>query len=175
MENINLTIVEIRIKHLRNLKGITQLELAKALNVTQALINSWENGYANISLKQLLKLSYFYKIPVDYILGLTTKFDKNIYNYKEHIDLKYLGKNIRIIRKIEGLTQDEFANIIHTKRSNISYYEVGKTAMSSADLKEICNTFGYSADWCLGNTNECIKRGKNIKIAPDEIKEFIAL
>lgn len=93
----------------------------------------------------------------------------------EILDLNYLGKMIRIIRKMEDLTQDEFASKIHTKRSNVSYYECGKMAISSADLKEICNTFGYSADWCIGNTLECIRRDKKIKIKEEEIKEYIAI
>lgn len=171
----NLTIIERRIRFLRNLKGITQTELAKKLNITQALVNSWENGYANISLKQLTRLAYFYQVPIDYIIGLTTKFDRAIYNYKKELDLVYLGKKIRIIRKIEGFNQEEFANKIHTKRSNISYYECGKMMMSSADLKEICNTFGYSADWCIGNTLECIKRKKKIQIKEEEVKEYIEI
>lgn len=171
----DLTIIEIRIRFLRELKGITQVEVAKQLNVTQALVNSWENGYSNISLKQLIRLSYFYQVPVDYILGLITKFDRTIYQFKDSLDLKYLGNMVRILRKMESLTQEEFATKIHTKRSNISYYESGKMSMSSADLKEICDTFGYSADWCLGNTLECIKREKKVKIKPEEIKEFIAI
>lgn len=169
----NLTIIEIRIKFLRDLKGITQVELSKKLGVTQSLVNSWENGYTNISLKQLVKLSYFYQVPVDYILGLTTKFERSLYDFKSALDLKLLGKNIRLMRKIEDLTQEEFAKKIHTKRSNISYYETGKIMISTADLKEMCNTFGFSADWCLGNTLECIRRKKGIKIDNSEAKEFI--
>ncbi len=169
----DLTIVEIRIKFLRDLKGLTQKDIAKELNVTQALVNSWENGYNNIAIKQLVKLSYFYQVPVDYILGLTTHFNKEDYHFIKDLDLKYLGKKIRIIRKINNLTQDEFANKIKTKRSNISYYEIGRNSMSSADLKDICDTFGFSADWCLGSTDICIKREPKVKIKPEEIKEYI--
>ncbi len=169
----DLTVIEIRIRLLRNIKGITQSELAKALNVSQALVNSWENGYAEISLKQLVRLAYFYKVPIDYILGLTTKFDRNIYNFKSDLDLKYLGNNLRIIRKIEGLTQEEMANIIHTERSSISYYESGKMSISSSVFKDICNNFGYSADWCCGNTDNCLRRNKKVKLKDSEIKQFI--
>ncbi len=169
----NLTVIEIRIKFLRDLKGITQKELADNLNVSQALINSWENGYADISLKQLVKLSYFYQVPIDYILGLITDFDKNIYDFKKKLDLKYLGNNLRIIRKIEDLTQEEFASIIHIERSGISSYERGKMSISSSALKEICNTFGYSADWCIGNTLKCIRRKKKIQLKDSDIKRFI--
>ena len=45
--NKDLTVIEIRIKLLRDIKGITQEKLANILGVSQALINSWENGYAD--------------------------------------------------------------------------------------------------------------------------------
>ena len=171
--NKNLTIIEIRIKFLRDLKGLSQLELAKKLGVSRSVINSWENGYANISLRKLVKLSYFFKVPIDYILGLINDFNKDDYEFRESLDLKYLGRNIRIIRIIEGLNQREFALKIKTKPSSISYYESGKMSISSADLKDICNTFGFSADWCVGNTLECIRRDVKIKIKPEEIRNFL--
>ena len=175
IESKSLTVIEIRIRFLRDLKGLTQKNLAKSLNVSQALINSWENGYQNISLRQLVKLSYFYQVPIDYIIGLTTEYDKSIYKYKQELDLEYLGKNIRIIRKMEGLNQEEFANILHTKRSNISYYEHGKMMLSSSDLKEICNDFGFSADWCIGNTNKCLRRPPKTTIDESEYKTYIEI
>jgi len=96
--NENLTVVEIRIKFLRELKGLTQWELAEKIGVSRSVINSWENGYANISLRKLVKLSYYFQVPIDYILGLITEFNKSDYNFREDLDLKYLGRNIRIIR-----------------------------------------------------------------------------
>lgn len=169
----SLTIVEIRIKFLRDLKGLTQEKLAKELNVSRSLINNIENGYANVSLKLLITLSYYYKVPIDYILGLITDFDRSIYEFKKDIDLEYLGKKIRLIRKIEDLKQEQFASKLHINRSCISYYESGKVMMSSSQLKDICNTFGYSADWCLGTTLECIRRNTKIKLSKEEIKEVI--
>lgn len=169
----NLTVIEIRIKFLRELKGLKQWELAKELGVSRSVINSWENGYANISLRKLVKLSYYFQVPIDYILGLITEFNKNDYNFRNNLDLKYLGRNIRIIRIISGLNQKEFAEKIKTKPSSISYYECGKMSMSSADLKDICNTFGFSADWCVGNTLECIRRDIKIKVKPEEIRTFL--
>ncbi len=171
-ESKSLTVIEIRIKLLRNIKGLTQKNLAQNIGVSQALINSWENGYQNISLRGLIKLSYFYKVPIDYMMGLTTEYDKTIYNYQKDLNLTYLGQKIKIIRKIEELTQEEFASILHTKRSNISYYEHGKMTISSSDLKEICNDFGFSADWCIGNTNKCIRRTPKITLAESEYKIF---
>ena len=171
----NLTIVEIRIKFLRDLKGLTQTELAKKLNITQALVNSWEHGYANISLKKLINLSYFYQVPLDYILGLTNSFKHEHYTFINKLDLKYLGGKIRLIRKSNDLTQEEFATKLNTKRSSISYYENGKMTMSSADLKDICDTFGFSADWCCGTTKECFRHKPKIKVKPEDEKAFISI
>lgn len=173
MEN-NLTIIETRIKQLRERIGFTQNELAKLLGVSRSLICLWENGYANVSLKQIIKIASIYKVPLDYILGLIDEIDTNIkYSYTTKLNLKYIGNKIREIRKEAGLTQDKFATKIDTLRSSISYYEIGKMMISTADLKQICETFGYSSDYIIGNTKTCIRRNKITKIKTKAIKEVI--
>ena len=170
----NLTIIEKRIKLMRERIGFTQNELANLLGVSRSLIGLWENGYANISLKQIIKLSAVFKVPLDYILGIIDEIDCNIkYLYIFDLDLNFIGNKIKEIRKNEGLTQDKFASKIDTKRSSISYYEIGKMMMSTADLKQICETFGYSSDYIIGNTKTCIRRNKLNKIKTKDIKEFI--
>ena len=47
--------------------------------------------------------------------------------------------------------------------------------MSSADLKQICEIFGVSADYIIGNTLINIKRPKNNKIKIKDIKEKISI
>lgn len=173
IEKNNLTIMEIRLRELREKKGITQFEVAMALDINRSLLSIWENGYANISLKQLIKLAAFYHVPIDYILGMINEIDNHHYLYIKTLDLKYVGIKIREIRKKENLTQDKFAEMLYTKRSNISYYEIGKMTISTADLKGICETFGVSADYITGNTLEFIKRKKKVKVKAKEIKALV--
>ena len=45
--------------------------------------------------------------------------------------------------------------------------------MSTADLKQICEVFGYSADYIVGNTLECLKYKVKNKIKTKEIREMI--
>lgn len=47
--------------------------------------------------------------------------------------------------------------------------------ISTADLKQICETFGVSADYIVGNLSENINRKKKIKIKTKEIKEKISI
>lgn len=170
----DLTIIELRIKSLRQKFKYTQNELAKLMHVSRSLICLWEQGYANISLKQIIKLASIYKVPLDYILGIIDKIDpKANYKYIDSLDLKYLGNKLKETRKSLGLTQDKFAKKLDTKRSSISYYEIGKMMMSTADLKQICETFGVSSDYLIGNTDTFIIRTKLNKIKVKEIKELI--
>ena len=169
----NITIVEERIYLLRVKNHFTQQEVANKLNLSRSLINNWENGFSNISLKQLIKLAYLYQVPIDYLLGIIDEIDNYPYQFISDMDLKSIGLRIKEIRKINRLTQDKFAQKIDTKRSSISYYEIGKMMISTADLKQICETFGVSADYLVGNLKENIKRDKKIKLKIKDIKEKI--
>ena len=102
--NKNITIIEERIYSLREKMGYTQQLLADKLQVSRSLINNWENGYANISLKQLIKLASIYQVPIDYLLGIID--DTNIvgYHFVTDINLKEIGIRIREIRKNDHLT-----------------------------------------------------------------------
>lgn len=172
--NEDLTIIELRIKALREKLGYTQNQLGVLMHVSRSLICLWEQGYANISLKQIIKLASIYKVPLDYLLGIIDSIDFKVkYKFISTLDLKYLGIKLKETRKSLGLTQERFAKKLDTKRSSISYYEIGKMMMSTADLKQICETFGVSSDYLIGNTDTFIIRTKINKIKIKDIKELI--
>ena len=60
-----------RIKDLREDNDLTQAYVAKIINTTQQHYSKIEQGKADISAEKLILLSRFYKVSVDYILGLT--------------------------------------------------------------------------------------------------------
>ena len=170
----NVTVIEERIFNIRERIGYTQEELAKKLGVSRSLVNNWENGYANISLKQLIKLAYIYQVPIDYLLGIIKEIDNYDYHYIDTMDLKSIGLKLKDIRKTNKMTQDKFAQKIDTKRSSISYYEIGRMMISTADLKQICETFGVSADYIVGNIKNNITRNKKQKLKVKDIKEKVS-
>ena len=170
----NVTVIEERIFNIRERIGYTQEELAKKLGVSRSLVNNWENGYANISLKQLIMLAYIYQVPIDYLLGIIEEIDDYEYHYIDTMDLKSIGLKLKEIRKTNKMTQDKFAQKIDTKRSSISYYEIGRMMISTADLKQICETFGVSADYIVGNINNNITRDKKQKLKVKDIKEKVS-
>ena len=173
MEN-NKTIVEERIRFIGERVGYTQKQVASALKISRSLVNNWEHGFANISLKQIIKLAYFYQVPIDYLLGIIDEVDSYPYHYVKDMDLKSIGMKLKALRKNLGFTQEKFAQRLDTKRSSISYYEIGRMMISTADLKQICETFGYSADWCVGKTYQCIRYKPVKKMKAKEMKEMIS-
>lgn len=56
-------------KQLRKEKGLTQVELAKMVNVQQTTVSKWEVGRATPDYPVLLKLAEIYNVSVDYLLG----------------------------------------------------------------------------------------------------------
>ena len=60
-----------RIKALRVDKDLSQKELADILNVTRSAYSNYENGNREVPLTLLIQLSRFYKVNLEYLLGLT--------------------------------------------------------------------------------------------------------
>lgn len=168
----NLATVEERAYQFRIQKQITQRELAHLIGVSASYVSNWENGYNEITVTILNKLCNIYDASFDYMLGFTDRNNPKIKKI-QNINKILLGARLREIRKGNRYTQEKFAKKINTIRTLISDYETGRKSISVADLKQICETFGYSADWCVGKTDTCIHYEPKNKITTREIKEMV--
>ncbi len=63
-----MKIVSKNIRHLRRLKGLTQEVLAEDLNVTRSRISSYEENRSAPTIEMLIKLSDYFKVPIDILL-----------------------------------------------------------------------------------------------------------
>lgn len=167
----NLASIEEKTYQIRITNGYTQKEFAKILNVSTSYVSNWENGYNEITIPILNRICNVWNVSFDYMMGFSTN---NATNKIKDVDKKYLGRKIREIRKQEGLTQEKMAKKINTYRFLISDYETGRKSISTADLKQICETFGFSADWCVGKINECIRYKPVKKLKAKDMKNLIS-
>lgn len=60
-----------RIRDLREDNDKTQTELAKILNCSQQVYSNYELGQRDIPTDILIKLSKYYNVSTDYILGIS--------------------------------------------------------------------------------------------------------
>lgn len=60
-----------RIRDLREDRDLKQRQVAEYLNCSQQVYSNYELGQRDIPTDILIKLSSFYNVSVDYLLGLT--------------------------------------------------------------------------------------------------------
>ena len=59
-----------KIKALREVRGMTQTELARRLGVTRSGVNAWEMGISVPSTQYVVELAEFFGVSTDYLLGI---------------------------------------------------------------------------------------------------------
>ncbi len=59
-----------KLKELREEKGVSQQEIAKYLNIKQNTYSQYETGKRQLPIETLIKIAEYYKTTTDYILGL---------------------------------------------------------------------------------------------------------
>ena len=93
-----------RLKEFRILKGLTRKEVAENLNITVNSIEKYENGKAEPSIANLIKLARLFNVSVDTLIG----------NDAEIIDLTVLDSDRKMIIKkvVKELNDVEVGQII---------------------------------------------------------------
>ena len=66
-----------RIRDLREDRDLKQRQVAEFLNCSQQVYSNYELGQRDIPTDVLIRLSHFYNVSVDYLLGLTTNPKRN--------------------------------------------------------------------------------------------------
>lgn len=57
------------LKQLRNIKGISQKQLAEDMNITLKTVSHWETGYSEPSIGQLINLANYFDVTIDELVG----------------------------------------------------------------------------------------------------------
>ena len=60
-----------RLKELRKMNNLSQVELGKMLNMSKMAISHWEKGNSEPSIEQLKALATIFDVSVDYLIGFT--------------------------------------------------------------------------------------------------------
>lgn len=87
-----------RLKTLRKEAGLTQVDVAEKLGISQPAYASWERGVKKPTQENLVKLSKILYVSVDYLLGNTE--NKQTSDVLEDIELLFRMNS-------KGLTEEE--------------------------------------------------------------------
>ena len=134
---------------LREYRDLYQKDVAEIVGVKQQTYSLWERGIKIIPLKHLNTLCNYYKVSMDYVMGLGKDKYCDLAIIKT-LDKKLIGNNIKHIREKHHLTTRDLAKFLNTTPSTISYYENGKTLIITAFAYQICKQYKISLDWLCG-------------------------
>ena len=114
-----MTIFNERLKQLRSEKGLVQKDMAKFLNITTSAYGYYEQGKRNPDPKTLMKLSNFFNVSVNYLLGKTDRINnkKDVKRVdKEILDLlQGISKNIEELKKGQEELKEEVKELKTTQ------------------------------------------------------------
>ena len=88
-----------RIKHLREVKGMTQSALAKKLGITRSSVNAWEMGISVPSTQYIIELSRIFCVSTDYLLGVDKSSTIDVSGLSES-DVQLLYRIITHLRQL---------------------------------------------------------------------------
>ncbi len=124
---------------------LTETEIAKILDVAISTVSGWETEKDIIPMERLIQYANKFEFSLDYLFGLS---DEN--NFKPiKIDKKKIGQNLKYLRKINRMTQNDVVSKIGSGQAAYSHYERGRTIPSTIvlfTLTQIYNPFSIDRD-----------------------------
>ncbi|WP_308779768.1 helix-turn-helix domain-containing protein [uncultured Clostridium sp.] len=136
-----------KIKELRIKKGLTQQKLADATGISRSAIAMVEKNKQGLGKENLITMSNFFGVTVDYLLSDDVKVDVNSIHNK-------LGDKIKKLRKERNLTQVQLAKAIGIAQSTIGMIESNKRPAGRETLIKLAEFFNVTVDYLLSEDNE---------------------
>ena len=119
-----------RLKELRKQKHISQTDLAKALNMKQTTISSYEKGKTQPPIEVLIDIANYFNVSLDYLLER---------QYENKIDLASLSKTKQnIIKMVTQLNELHAIKVEVYAQSKLDEQEImhNNTILNNNYIKE---------------------------------------
>ena len=94
-----------KLKELRNEMGLTQCKLAQKLGLSRSTIAMYETGQSEPDLQTLISIAVFFKVSVDFILGLEA--ERNVVKFSDKEDQQISNDKKQLIEMVKELSEDD--------------------------------------------------------------------
>ena len=110
---------KIRIKELREKEGLSMQQLAEKIGVNKSRVGMWENNGSVPRMDALKKLSEFFNVTIDYLLGN----DNTSFLDKENKKLNSLQRNLcklneKELEKAENMLKAVFEDVFNDEEDD---------------------------------------------------------
>ena len=165
---IGATIKEYRIK-----RGLSQRELAIAVSRSESAIAKYEQGLVEIPLLTMNKIAAALHIELS---DLVQQIDD------EEIDISIIGQRIRSIRKEQGLTQQQMADIMGgVTQATVQQYETNSNPPKITTLIKIAKALNTTVDSIINPSaplpiGAALQRKRKISgLTQQQVADFLGL
>lgn len=120
-----------RLRKLRENRKLSQIDLAKIMNVSNGSISKWERGERQPDYDTLKKISNFFNVTTDYLVGQSDSRTTNV----SKIDGNYFNSPQEALSFL--LKQEMFADFGGYDLETMSNEEIMTMANDTADMMKI--------------------------------------
>lgn len=123
-----------KLKQLRQMSGLSQVNFAKQFNISQNALSNYENGIRDIGIDLLKKISQKYNCTIDYLLD------------NDLIDDDRISNALVEERKRYGYSLEELSFKTKIPLHDLKAYEEGLEPINEYLLNKICKTYGITTN-----------------------------
>lgn len=132
-----------RLKKARNNKGLTQIEAAKKLGVTNGALSGYERNYRDPDTNMLKQMAELYEVSLDYLVGnKIVSNNDNLLSKKDELDIsKRMAELREDLSSATGLLFDGEPMSDEAKESLLEAMEFGVRLAKKNNKKYIPNKY----------------------------------
>lgn len=129
--------------------GNQQIDVARAIGVSQQTFNTWCRGIALPRAGKIEKLAAFFGVRES---DLLIPHDSHSPFSSSSLAAAQFSKILRSLRKARSLTQDELAERLCITKQALSHYERGTRYPKKETLEAIADFFDVGIDYLVGRS-----------------------
>mgnify|MGYP000144063095 CR=1 FL=1 len=115
-----------KLKFILDSKNITQIQLAKELNMTQQAINRWCQNITQPDINTIIKIAKYLDVSIDYLLGNDTNCTAKEKEIREKEILQKILIESGYMKKGEDISNDELKRLMDFVNTNKNYIKGNK-------------------------------------------------
>lgn len=143
-----ICMVGTRIAELRKGSGMTQENLAEALNISCSTLAGYEAENKHPPYRTLVKIAKYFGVSIYYLMGITDRLLGEEESGETHIVGG--GNIIKEFRKEICITQEELGKKLGVSKQTVNAWERGVSEVSNNTLVALTSLFPVTMDYLLG-------------------------